>query len=279
MDAELRAKGSRQEESPDNAEVSAVALAYLRRGWSVVPIRPRSKLPLIAWEEYQYRRADESEVVDWFRRWPNGNVGIVTGSISHLAVLDIDPRHGGTDSVAFLERTNGPLPATIEAETGGGGRHLYFKTTVPLRSRAGLAAGIDIRAEGGLVVAPPSIHPSGKRYAWRAGHGPTEVEPALLPQWLESLASQASEGRGHPVQYWRNLLRAGVAEGVRNSTIASLAGHLLWRGVDPQVVIELLLCWNRVRCRPPLEDEEVVRVASSIIHLHRAHDAHENASH
>jgi len=61
----------------------------------------------------------------------------------------------------------------------------------------------------------------------------------------------------------------GVEAGARNNTIASLSGHLLWRGVDPPVVMELLLCWNRVRCRPPLPDEEVARTVASITRTHR----------
>jgi len=256
------------EEILDRQENAAAALAYLRRGWSVLPIRPQSKLPLIAWEEYQHRRATEHEASEWFCRWPTANVGIVTGLISHLAVLDIDPRHGGNDSVASLESTKGPLPATVEVETGGGGRHLYFQQTMPLRSRIALAPGLDLRADGGIVVAPPSMHPSGERYFWRRGHDPASLELAALPPWLQRLASENDVGHGRSVKYWRDLLRTGVEEGVRNNTIASLAGHLLWRGVDPEVVIELLLCWNRARCRPPLGDEEVVRVASSITRLH-----------
>jgi len=253
----------------DDPENARAALDYLRRGWSVLPIRPHSKLPLIAWEEYQHRRAGAGEVADWFRRWPDANLGIVTGALSQLAVLDIDPRHGGAQSLAALEETHGAVPATVEAETGGGGRHLYFRPAAPVRSRAGLAAGIDLRAEGGIVVAPPSVHPSGKRYAWRKGRDPASIELALLPQWLARLASGNGEHTGHPARYWRDLLRSGVEEGFRNNTIASLAGHLLWHGVDPEVMTELLLCWNRVRCRPPLDDEEVARVASSITRLHR----------
>ena len=254
-------------------EALTAALDLLRRGWSVVPIRPKAKLPLIAWEEFQHRRADEAQLGDWFRHWPDANIGVVTGNVSQIVVLDIDPRHGGADALAQLEAANGALLETVEAATGGGGRHLYFHTPpTGLRSRAGLAPGIDLRAEGGLIIAPPSIHPSGKAYAWRAGHDPRSLAPALLPQWLESLAHGEGEMRGHTARYWRELLRSGVAEGARNTTMASLAGHLLWHCVDPGVVTELLLCWNRVRCRPPLEDAEVVRVAASIIRLHRSAD-------
>jgi hypothetical protein len=74
--------------------------------------------------------------------------------------------------------------------------------------------------------------------------------------------------RGHPIAHWRRLVSDGVPAGERNNTIASLTGHLLRHGVDSAVVMELLLCWNRVRCRPPLVDEEVAAVVMSISRLH-----------
>jgi hypothetical protein len=77
-----------------------------------------------------------------------------------------------------------------------------------------------------------------------------------------------AEHSGHGLKYWRELIHKAVPEGTRNSTIASLAGHLLWHGVDAEVVLELLLCWNRVRCSPPLGDDEVLRTVESITRLH-----------
>ncbi len=245
------------------------ALAYARRGWSVVPMQPRKKTPLIAWEPHQARRAEPAEIEEWFRRWPDANVGIVTGEVSNLVVLDVDPLHGGNDSLGNLERRHGTLPITVQAITGGGGRHIYFAFPLcRLSNRAGFAPGLDIRAEGGVVVAPPSIHPSGGIYAWAPGRGPEECATASMPSWLLHLARAPVGGRGHPTAYWRSLVEKGVSEGVRNTTIASLSGRLLWHGVDPSVVCELLLCWNRVRCRPPLDDAEVVRTVSSIAHMH-----------
>jgi hypothetical protein len=78
---------------------------------------------------------------------------------------------------------------------------------------------------------------------------------------------------GRSLSDWRRLVREGVAEGRRNSTIASLTGHLLWHGVDPDVALELLLAWNRARCRPPLDDAEVAQVVASITRLHTAEGA------
>jgi hypothetical protein len=92
-----------------------------------------------------------------------------------------------------------------------------------------------------------------------------------MPEWLSTLSRRDTTHRGHPMAYWRALVRQGVAEGERNNTIASLTGHLLWHEVDPEVVLELLLSWNRVRCRPPLDDEEVARTVESVRHTHFRH--------
>lgn len=247
--------------------VVETAQRYLRRGWCVLPLRPRDKRPLIAWEPLQSERPSAEQVADWFSRWPNANIGIVTGEISNLVVLDIDPQHGGDSSLARLEQRYGLLPATIEATTGGGGRHLYFAHPGGLtRNRTGLAQGIDLRGDGGYIVAPPSIHPSGRPYRWAAGGSPDDVALAALPYWI-LLPSGGGRAR-RTLADWRRLVHDGVAEGQRNSTIASLAGHLLWHQIDPDVTLELLLAWNRMRCRPPLDDAEVAQVVSNIVRLH-----------
>ena len=254
----------------DSAE--RAALAYLRRGWAVVPIEAGGKRPLVRWEEFQHRLPLPSDVGAWFRRWPNANIGIVTGKVSGLAVVDIDPRHGGDEALAALEREYGALPLTVEVLTGGGGRHLYFTSSGEvLRSRVALAPGVDLRAEGGLVVAPPSIHSSGTPYCWEIFHHPEKTPIAPLPGWLGQLVR--SSGSGHPVTWWRERVQQPVPEGARNATLASLTGHLLWHGIDPEVVHELLLCWNRVRCDPPLSEDEVVRTIESITRTHlRRHE-------
>ena len=245
------------------------ALHYRRRGWSVLPIRPRDKRPLLPWQPLQRALPTEAQIQDWFRRWPRANIGIVTGAISGLVVIDIDPQHDGDESLARLEREHGPLPHTVEAITGGGGRHLYFAHPGgQARNKAGLAAGIDLRGDGGYVVAPPSIHPSGRAYVWEVSHHPDETAVAPLPYWLLQRVVDGSARLGHPLAHWRELAHHGVAEGARNSTIASFAGHLLWHGVDPEVALELLACWNAQRCRPPLPEDELLRVVESIARLH-----------
>lgn len=246
--------------------VEEAALGYLKQHWSVIPILTRDKRPAIRWMEFQHRRAGRKEVKEWYKRWPESNVGIVTGVISGLVVLDIDPEHDGEITISRLIREHGPLPNTIEAVSGGGGRHVYFSHPGGVvRNKVGLAPGIDLRGDGGCIVAPPSLHASGNTYLWLAGHDPQHAHLAPMPDWL---LRKATGSRNHTLNFWRNLVKEGIPKGERNTTIASLTGHLLWHGVDTEVAQELLLCWNRVRCHPPLPDQEVICAVLSIARLH-----------
>jgi hypothetical protein len=250
---------------------------YIGRGWSIIPIRPGDKRPLVPWEKFQHRHPSEAEACAWFSGRSEAGIGIVTGAISGLVVVDIDVSHGGDGALEHLEREHGRLPTTVECRTGGGGRHLYFAHPggLVVRNKVGLAPGVDLRGDGGYVVAPPSLHASGLRYAWLDGRAPGSTAIMPLPDWVLRQAVEEPARRGHPIAYWRRLVCDGVAAGERNNTIASLAGHLFRHGLDSAIVLELLLCWNRVRCRPPLVDEEVASVVTSIRRLHeRDAEAH-----
>jgi len=125
---------------------------------------------------------DQRQITQWWRRNPRFNIGIATGSV---IVLDVDPRHGGFESLAALE-TKHVLPHTWTVRTGSDGRHLYFAAppnNVTIRNSAGkLAAGLDIRSAGGSAVAPPSLHISGNCYSWI--HTPDDAPLAPMPDWL-----------------------------------------------------------------------------------------------
>lgn len=255
-----------------SASIPEAARGYAERGWSVIVMQPHGKRPIPAWREFQQHPASAATIGRWFERWPDANVGIVTGRVSGIVVVDVDLRHGGPASVAEAEAALGPLPPTVEAISGGGGRHLYYAHPGgTLANRVAIRPGIDLRGDGGCVVAPPSRHPGGGCYAWVAGRAPGEIALAALPPHFGG-AGIAPRPVGHSRLHWRRLIREGVGEGARNNTIASLTGHLLQRGVDLDVAAELMLAWNRTHCRPPLPDAEVMRVVASIGRLHEADD-------
>lgn len=136
------------------------AIKYLSLGLSVIPLRPNGKEPLIPWAEFQARRATAAELTAWWTKWPNANIGIVTGKISSVAVIDLD----GPEGLASAERLN--LKSSVVSLTGRG-KHLWYQwPTIGVQTAVRIQSGIDIRGDGGYVVAPPSVHESGRRYRW-----------------------------------------------------------------------------------------------------------------
>jgi putative DNA primase/helicase len=114
---------------------------------------------------------DLRQIEQWWGKWPNANIGIATGNISGIVVLDVDERSGGQETLDELISRFGPLPPSWVARTGGG-RHFYWKhPESPMKSRSGIAKGLDVKADGGYVVAPPSRHWTGKLYEWEVGVG------------------------------------------------------------------------------------------------------------
>jgi hypothetical protein len=159
------------------------ALGYADRGWHVIPLRPRAKPPLGQLVPNGLRQAttDLATVLGWWTRAPQANVGLVAG-VSGWIALDVDPRNGGDDDLHELEGQAGKLPKTVSAETGGGGWHYLFQHPGgDLRGKLG--DGLDVK-DAGYIVAPPSIHPSGRPYSWDLS--PDDVPLAELPPaWVE----------------------------------------------------------------------------------------------
>ena len=140
-------------------------------------------------------KAGPAEIEAWWDRWPDANVGVITGWISALVVIDIDPRHGGDANLKALEAEWHELPQTVTSISGGGGRHFYFAHPTHLVPSRPLADGIDLKAEGGLVVAPPSRHASGGTYQWLTGHGHDQHGLAALPEWVDRLSVAPDKSR------------------------------------------------------------------------------------
>jgi hypothetical protein len=154
------------------------------------------------------------------------------------------------------------MPATVESITARG-RHLFFKcpdTPVP-NSVGKIATGIDVRGAGGYVLAPPSVHPSGKRYYWSVD---SAAAFAAAPEWLLSIIAKPETATATAVSEWRELVRNGVREGQRNSSAARLTGYLLRRFIDSFVVLELVQSWNVTCCTPPLSPDEITQIVNSV---------------
>jgi hypothetical protein len=156
------------------------ALYYLRRGFSVVPVRRGEKIPAVPWHQYQHRRATLAEIEDWFTD-PTMGVGIVTGAISNIIVLDFDGSLGAETEAQILPRIGvGPV-----ALTGGGGAHrIMAHPGRKVFTRTGVLPGMDVRGDGGFIVAPPSVHASGRQYSWDVDY---HIDDFGLPTLTDSL--------------------------------------------------------------------------------------------
>ena len=242
----------------------STALTLAHRGRAVFPCRPYDKRPATA-RGLKDATTDLNTIREWWRREPLFNVAIATGTASGFFVIDID----GLDAEAELRKLEielGELPATVEVITARG-RHIYFKTPARavFNSVGKIGVGIDVRGDGGYVLAPPSIHPSGRAYVWSVD---TASTIATAPDWLlarsTALKSCNNYKQATPPSAWRALVADGVDEGQRDNAATQLCGYLLRHDIDPVVAREILQIWNQTRCRPPLPPEDIERIVQSI---------------
>ncbi|KAA0219700.1 MAG: bifunctional DNA primase/polymerase [Phycisphaerae bacterium] len=235
------------------------ALQYAAVGLPVFPCAPCQKRPIT---EHGFHDAttDEAPIRVWWRDHPGANIGVPTGAVSSIIVLDIDPRHGGDVSIEDLAHRYGSLPETAMSLTGGGGRHLFLKHPGgQVRCTHGeLAPGIDVKGDGGYVVMPPSIHPNGNAYAWELSSDIVEVRPASCPEWLLKLFAV------RPIDATVAAPANSIPKGERNGTLARLAGAMRRVGMSPAEILAALRQVNADRCSPPVSPREVEQIATSI---------------
>ena len=193
---------------------------------------------------------DPATIELWWRKSPNANVGVATGEVSGLIVLDFDPRNGGREKFGELVNLHGPLPRTPASRTGGRGRHYFFHK--PGSSKTRHLGGLDIVADGSYVVMPPSKHVSYLSYRWNVS--PAEIEPAELPPGWSNLSERPGSEPSQSV----------VREGGRNLHLTSHAGALRRRGLGDTEVLDELSKENLKTCSPPLAEAEVAKIAASI---------------
>ena len=207
----------------------------------------------------------ESQIIEWWRQWPHANVGLPTGKTFNRFVLDVDLDKGGGDSLKSFERKNGKLPLTQRAITGNGCHyHFSYPADILIPNNAGkLAPGLDLRGEGGLVVAPNSLHESGRMYRWEPG--PFDLPLASASDWLLELIvkiqSDANRSRDKiQIGFFEQL----ILEGIRNETLFKrYACHLRDKGLSVDYIVEICLALNAYKCSPPLKESEVITLVHS----------------
>jgi P4 family phage/plasmid primase-like protien len=265
------------------------ALDYSRFGWKVLPLHTArdgqctcgkanchspGKHPAVP-NGVKDASGDETIIRQWFGKGGDFNIGIATGSACGIVVLDIDPRHGGEESIRHFD-----IPQTVEVITGSGGRHYYF--TLPqdteIRNSAGkLAPGLDVRGENGYIVAPPSMHVCGNEYRWKTD--PQTMQAAPCPAWMT--IKQERDGASHPILYntdWAvrlpqpssgGLRRSApiddtIPAGQRNAQLTSIAGAMRRKGCDRDAILAALVSVNQRRCQTPLAHDELQAIAESV---------------
>jgi hypothetical protein len=239
----------------------SAALALAARGCAVFPCVERGKTPATVHGVLD-ATVDANAISAWWGANASLNIGVATGAASGLFIVDVDAEDGEA-SLRKLEAEYGALPATVEVITGNG-RHVYLRMppdTEIRNSASRVAPNVDIRATGGYVLVPPSMHPSGRRYAWSVDSASTIAD---APAWLVNRIQTDSVPCATPPSEWAKLAADGVGAGMRNDSVARLTGHLLRHYVDPRVVLELVRAWNGCRCRPPLSDAELEQTVQSI---------------
>jgi len=240
------------------------ALKYLEQGLPVFPVDPVSFIPKVKWKEYQTRLPEESNLIYWWTMWPDAMIGMATGKLSGLVAIDVDSKNGGTLKPGFLEENRTQCVASTSHIDG---RHYYY--TYPsqgLTTRIGLETGIDIKADGGYIVLPPSCKRDKLAYAWIS-----EGKPGVLsPNALEWISNTKKEESADP--FWvTDLLNNGAPEGKRNQLATKLAGYFASKGISNDILMSLMTTWNQTT-GTDLPQTEINSICKSVSDRERKSD-------
>lgn len=236
------------------------AIEYAKKGFAVFPLKYRDKVPLTR-NGCKDATTDAAQIKAWWQKYPNANIGLATGSVSQnvfVIDLDIDEDRGidGYHSLEDWQREHGDFPETWTAITGRGGYHLYYRGNGRIKNRAGIIDGVDIRGNGGYVVAPPSIHKNGNRYEWE--YSPDEFEIAKADNNVEYFLNHDDQKQGTAFTM-PNI----VAAGQRNQMLFRFACMMQAKGASDQSVFAATMAESESSCSPPLTEQEVKVIVSS----------------
>ena len=238
-------------------------------GRHIFPCLPGLKKPAISRWQID-ATTDQDQIAAWWAEQPDYNVALATGPASGVFAVDVDSPEAEHE-LARLEAEHGTIPSTTETVTSRG-RHLFFRWSDknPVRNTAGkIAPGIDTRGQGGFTLMPPSLHPSGKRYAWSvdSARAVAEAPDWLLARITGNVGRSGERAATSPTE-WAELFDSVAPEGARNNTVTRLAGFLIRRQVGIVNAGILLCSWARTHCTPPLTEDEVTDIVASVARSH-----------
>jgi putative DNA primase/helicase len=263
------------------------ALCYARKGWPVIPVYSvcngvcacRKGLTCDAPGKHPYHSSwgtiasTDPEVIKewWDHSCVGANIGVLTGLKSRIFCLDVDvPRldanisKNGPARLAELINLHGELPITGKVSTGSGGSHYFFEMPSNAEFKKEIAPGLDIKANGGFVVAPPSIHKSGNLYTWELLPGTSKFASIVCaPNWLIEMATKSLDVR-QDFSKWEDVLFTPILPGQRNNEIAKIVGALVRARLDPYLVRGLVRLINQHVCTEPLSHYELETIVTSI---------------
>lgn len=229
------------------------AKKYAGKGWHVFPVT--SKIPTTP-HGFKDAVNDPTQIEALFKRYPGDGIALATGKVSGVFVLDVDIKNdaGGDDTLRELENKNGELPETVQSKTASGGAHYFFKYPEDgIGSNASIVGkGLDIRGDGGYVVIPPS---SG--YSWEVSHHIEDITFSKPPEWL--LEAARRKKRAPDLSKPEEFITQD-----RNNTLTRIAGNLRRNGLEADALYDVLSRINQKRCAPPLDEQEVRKIAASI---------------
>ena len=247
------------------------AIRYAKLDWKMFAVNNRKK-PVVNRSWIDECTTDLKELERLFGKNPHFGIGVATQQ-SNLFVVDCDVKNNGLQHLDELEDEHGKLPDTLVSQTGGGGKHVFFKRPEGgVKNSAGkIAPGIDVRCDNGYVLIPPSPHHSGGEYCW-IDDEPEDIQIAEAPEWILNLArgNQAevvpingNQPRPLPQQGWRG--RSDVREGERHSSMVSFIGFLIQQGGKIERIIRKVNYTNQRHCIPPLPDDELQKMLTRLI--------------
>ena len=231
------------------------AIEYANAGFSVFPLVARGKVPVVKNGLYE-ATTDPIQIEMWWTEFPNANIGIATGEVSgNIAVIDLDikPDKGvyGDISLKDWESEHGAFPDTVCAMTGSGGRHLYFKVNKAFSSSRGILDGVDVRCNGGYVVAPGSIHENGNPYYWDISPDEMEIAPA------NSSVLALLEKHTQEVNKTTFKSPETIRSGARVDTLFRMVCSMQAQAYSDDAIIACIRTENAQKCEPPLSDKEL----------------------